>query len=215
MALPSCSAVAIGQNDASAPQGDVGVSPADAGTDSGDDGGADASTYVDTRDGRSYPVIQLGGKTWLARNLNFAITGSSYCYGDDTANCDKEGRLYAWSAAKTACPSGFHLPSDDEWKALEAAIGMASDQLNVEGYDAPRGTTEGTTLKAESGFAARMSGFRTGTTYDALNDRTYFWTSTTRGSDVWRRRIAAATPNVFRFTNPAASFAISVRCIAD
>ncbi len=42
-----------------------------------------------------------------------------------------------------------------------------------------------------------------------------FWTSTMRGSDVWRRRVAAATPGVFRFTNPPSTFAISVRCVGD
>jgi hypothetical protein len=92
---------------------------------------------------------------------------------------------------------------------------LAADQLAVEGYDMLRGPNEGTTLKAESGFGARMAGFRTGKTYEALGDRTYFWTSTMRGSDVWRRKIAAATPGVFRFTNPPSTFAISVRCVGD
>ena len=92
---------------------------------------------------------------------------------------------------------------------------MAQSQLNLEGYGAVRGTNEGTKLKAANGFAAHMAGYRGGGTYDALGDRTYFWTATTRGSDVWRRRISAADANVFRFTNPPADFAISVRCVAD
>jgi uncharacterized protein (TIGR02145 family) len=90
---------------------------------------------------------------------------------------------------------------------------MATDQLEIEGYAAIRGVNEGATLKDPQGFAATMAGFRTGASYDALGDRTYFWTASTRGGDVWRRRVAAATPTIFRFTNPPGSFAISVRCV--
>ena len=171
--------------------------------------------FVDPRDSQSYATITIGDQTWLARNLDYTIAGSSFCYDDDAANCDADGRLYLWDVAPTACPPGSHLGSDDEWKALETAMGMASDQLDLEGYSTTRGTDEGTKLKAADGFAARMAGYRTGTTYDALGDRTYFWTSTMRATDVWRRRIEAGMPTVFRFTNPPATFAISIRCVLD
>ena len=195
---------------------DDAATPADTGT--VPDGGSDASgstDFVDLRDQQRYATVTLGGKTWFARNLNFEIAGSSFCYGDDVSNCNRDGRLYTWSVANTACPTGAHLPGDDEWKALETAVGMAADQLELEGYDTARGKDEGATLKQASGFGATMAGYRTGKTYEALNDRTYFWTSTSRGTDVWRRRIASATPSVFRFTNPPATFAISVRCVRD
>jgi len=191
--------------------------PSDAAGDALADTGAapDAGGFVDPRDDQWYPTIAIGDQTWLARNLDYEIVGSSFCYDDASANCDADGRLYLWDVAPTACPPESHLGSDDEWKALETALGMASDQLDLEGYSTTRGTDEGTKLKAVDGFAARMAGYRTGTTYDALDDRTYFWTSTTRGTEVWRRRVEAATPTVFRFTNPPADFAISIRCILD
>ena len=205
------------RTDAEAGGGEAGAGKVGGG-EAGSDAGAEASSrpdaggFVDPRDGQSYPTITRGAKTWLARNLNFAIVGSSFCYGDASSNCDKDGRLYLWSVARTACPAGWHLGSDEDWKSLEVAVGMSSNQLDLEGYDTVRGTSEGTTLKATNGFAAHMAGFRTGTTYEALGDRTYFWTSTTRGAEVWRRRVAAAEPTIFRFTNPPATFAISVRC---
>ncbi len=92
---------------------------------------------------------------------------------------------------------------------------MAQSQLALEGYSTVRGTNEGTKLKAANGFGAHMAGYRGGSTYDALGDRTYFWTATTRGADVWRRKISMADATVFRFTNPPAGFAISVRCVKD
>jgi uncharacterized protein (TIGR02145 family) len=176
---------------------------------------AGSGTFVDPRDGQRYPTIKLGAKTWLARNLNFAIAGSSFCYGDAASNCAADGRLYPFSVARTACPPSFHLGTDEDWKALEVATGMDADQLDLEGYSTVRGTDEGATLKTADGFGARMAGFRSGTSYEARGDRTYFWTATTRGADVWRRRIADAEPTVFRFTNPPEGFAISVRCVMD
>ncbi|MDB5220660.1 MAG: putative lipoprotein [Myxococcaceae bacterium] len=175
------------------------------------DGGATANAFVDPRDGQSYPTMTLGAKTWLARNLNFKIAGSSFCYGDDPASCARDGRLYTFTAAKTACATGWHLGSDADWKSLESALGMAASQLDLEGYSTVRGHSEGTAFKGDAG----MAGYRTGTTYDAQDDRTYFWTSTTRGSDVWRRRVAVGETTIFRFTNPPQGFAISVRCVKD
>lgn len=198
---------------------------ADAGTDARSTGDgasevaapdAGANTFVDPRDGQIYPTLELGAKTWLARNLNFEIAGSSYCYDDDPSHCARDGRLYPWSVARTACAPGWHLGSDAEWKSLESAVGMAADQLDLEGYSTLRGTDEGSKLKSAAGFGATtMAGFRAGGTYEARDDRTYFWTSSSRGGDVWRRKVSLAEATVFRFTNPPSTFAISVRCVMD
>jgi uncharacterized protein (TIGR02145 family) len=173
------------------------------------------TTFVDPRDGQSYALFRRGTQAWFARNLNYAIPGKSFCYDDDPQSCDEDGRLYLWSVARTACPAGTHLPTDAEWKTFETALGMSADDLDLEGYDTARGTDEGTQLKAADGFAAKMAGYRSGNFYDARGDRTYIWTATTRGSEVWRRRIANAESTIFRFTNPPSTFAISIRCVLD
>jgi uncharacterized protein (TIGR02145 family) len=191
--------------------------PAPSDSDAPNDGEAEEGApdeFVDPRDDRVYPTITFGNTTWLARNLNFAIDGSSFCYDDRPSNCEEHGRLYLWSVARTACPPEWHLGTDSEWQALEASLGMDSGDIDVEGYSTARGTNEGTLLKND-GFGAKLAGFRTGATYEALDERTYFWTATKRGSEVWRRRISADEPTIFRFTNPPASFAISVRCVKD
>jgi uncharacterized protein (TIGR02145 family) len=59
----------------------------------------------------------------MAENLNVK-TGTSWCYDNQESNCQKYGRLYAWStAAKMACPAGWHLPTQDDWGSLAKAAG--------------------------------------------------------------------------------------------
>jgi len=96
------------------------------------------STFKDSRDGNTYKKVAVGSQTWMAENLNYAAD-NSVCYGNSAENCAKYGRLYNWSTAKTACPAGWHLPSDAEWGTLENSVG---------GFK-----TAGTKLKSADGWS--------------------------------------------------------------
>lgn len=76
----------------------------------------DPTVLRDSRDGRTYRIVEVGGQIWMAENLNYK-TVDSYCYNYDD-NCTKYGRLYTWSASKEACPEGWHLPSKTEMQEL-------------------------------------------------------------------------------------------------
>ena len=98
-----------------------------------------SNTLTDSRDGQVYRTVTIGGQIWMAENLNYAMDGS-YCYDDDPANCAKYGRLYTWSVSKTACPTGWHLPTKDDWWTLfdlvnEAYPDSAKWALLAKGYD--------------------------------------------------------------------------------
>lgn len=80
------------------------------------------STFTDGRDGQTYNTVKIGNQTWMAKNLNIE-TGVNWCYEDDDSKCNEYGRLYNWETATTACPSGWHLPTEREWTILCQSVG--------------------------------------------------------------------------------------------
>jgi len=108
--------------------------------------------FKDSRDGRIYRTVEIGGKRWMAEDLNYqSQNGTSRCYyGNNNYNTDKYGRLYDWTTAKTVCPTGWHLPSGEEWDSLGRAVGgyghHSYNYISWYGYGAA------TKLKAKSGW---------------------------------------------------------------
>jgi uncharacterized protein (TIGR02145 family) len=100
-------------------------------------------TFTDERDGQTYRTVKMpDGKVWMAENLRFKIDGS-WCYKNCEDNCGKYGRLYDWNMAKLACPKGWHLPSNDEWRELVTVVGYS---------------TAGNKLKSKSGWEESGNG---------------------------------------------------------
>lgn len=87
-------------------------------------------TFTDIRDEKEYKTVTYTIKekkrtflvTWMAENLNFQ-TVESFCLNDSVTNCSKYGRLYTWHEAIKVCPTGWHLPSDQEWYQLADLYG--------------------------------------------------------------------------------------------
>ena len=71
---------------------------------------------TDPRDGKKYKVEQRGQKLWMTTNLKFSLQNAKQCFLEDTLFCKKHGRFYSHTEAKKACPKGWHLPDDGEWR---------------------------------------------------------------------------------------------------
>lgn len=150
---------------------------------------------LDPRDEKIYQAIKIGNQVWMAENLNYSATGS-YSYNNSSETASAYGRLYDWNTAITACPLGWHLPSDPEWRQLEVFLGMDASTSLLEWY---RGLNEGGMMKDEgtlfwgspntgatniSGFTARPGGYRTSTgIFGGINTLAGFWSSTGNASD--------------------------------
>jgi uncharacterized protein (TIGR02145 family) len=116
-------------------------------------------TFTDPRDGKKYKSVKIGEQVWMAENLNFAAKGSK-CYDNKPENCEKYGRLYNWETAMKACPSGWHLPSQDEYEVLNNTpdVGEEGKRLKAKiGWDDNDGKPGNGT--DDFGFSALPGGY--------------------------------------------------------
>ena len=183
-------------------------------------------TFIDERDGHEYKWVKIGTQIWMAENLAYG----GYPYNGDENNRDIYGSLYyGGDFDYVLCPDGWHVPSDDEWKELELAIGMSSAEIDNFGW---RGVDEGAKLKSVSGwsgggngtddfgFNALPAGYiaKDGESY-GLGTRTYWWTSTkepgTHMYDLYYKRMLDTSSDMIYREYDASYHLASIRCIKD
>ena len=176
----------------------------------------DLPVLTDPRDGQEYPTVLIGDQCWLRKNLNYP-TGTSYCYGNDPANCNIYGRLYDWSSALIACPPGWHLPTNGELQILAASVGGDGGQLKETGTT--HWTNPNTGATNTSGFTARPAGFWNsyqGSFY-SIGLRAGFWSSTEKEPSstlAWYMYLVNYNATIYNFDNDK-ELGFSVRCLRD
>jgi uncharacterized protein (TIGR02145 family) len=191
-----------------------------------------SGTFRDGRDGKTYRTVVIGGKTWMAENMNYEM-GKSWCYDNDNSNCNKYGRLYMWNAAKTACPSGWHLPTVQEWDNLSQAAGGVRKSVKVDGLgDLFYWDGAGRALKSTSGWndydgasgnGANVYGFSAlpGGSRNAGDDFLnagyygYWWAATENGSGLAYGRVMSYNIDDLHENYNRKDYALSVRCVRD
>ena len=186
-----------------------------------------SSVETDPRDGQTYKTIIIKDQKWMTGNMNYTLSGSKY-YMNDSIAYHKYGRLYSWPAALEACPEGWNLPTDGQWKDLEKTLGMSQEEANKTGNY--RGTTEGNKLKEagtahwlinsgntnESGLSMLPGGLGRNDFRDFhdAGTKAWFWTLSSLGrtSSAYARGLNAADTRISRMDVPKET-GLSVRCI--
>jgi uncharacterized protein (TIGR02145 family) len=147
-------------------------------------------------DGTDIPEI-TGSQTWD----NTVVTGARTVYDDDPVNLTRYGYLYNWFAAKgistggsiiykNICPTGWHVPTDNEWESLIRFIDPA---MTVQSSVGTESSIAGKKLKSSStlwqtdpnpgtddfGFSALPGGRRlqSGFDFSEVEQRAYFWST--------------------------------------
>ena len=189
-------------------------------------------------DGNNYPIVQIGTQTWMAENLKAtklndgtaidnvtdasawsALYNPAYCLWDNNAvNKDVYGVLYNWYTVSTGklCPSGWHVSTDDDWKALEVNVAGNSDANALKETGTTHWPSPNSGATNATGFTALPGGHRgdLGTFY-ALGGNGQFWCSTEYSyTNAWNRGILNEFSEIVRKDNSKLC-GYSVRCLKD
>jgi uncharacterized protein (TIGR02145 family) len=164
----------------------------------------------------SHPAkVMADGRTWTTSNLDVTNV-TSFCYGDDQANCRRYGRLYTWETARQVCQSlgtGWRLPTDADWRRLAQHHGGGSGddgRLGSEAYDA-------LLTGGRSGFDAVLGGGRSGQGEYARGDaHGFYWTATERGpATAIFYNFGKGSRGLYRQMEGEKDEAFAVRCVKD
>lgn len=169
-------------------------------------------TPVTDVEGNVYKTVKIGNQVWMAENLKttkytdqaaiqnvtaneewIALTEDAFCWAQNNEETYKPlyGALYNWYAVETGnlCPTGWHVPTDGEFSAMEINLGMTSEETSETSF---RGTDQGKQMKSTegwasgsngsntSGFTALPAGYRSYITgiSEGIGLITYFWSAT-------------------------------------
>lgn len=167
--------------------------------------GSSGNTFTDTRDGKTYKTVKIGNQTWMAENLNYSTSSGSWCFDNNNNICVKNGRLYSWEAAKTACPSGWRLPSKNDFETLLNSVISYNSTAYVS-------LKEG----GNSKFNAPFGGWRSNEGSFSSNGDYGLWWSSSEGETnmAWCMRLHRDYQNSPLYVNQK-GHGFSVRCLQD
>ncbi|GBU20567.1 hypothetical protein R80B4_00445 [Fibrobacteres bacterium R8-0-B4] len=193
--------------------------------------------WIDTAgsyDDGQYEEVQIDNQIWMKKNLNIATRNSS-CYDSSAEYCRKYGRLYTWAEARKACPTGWRLPTRDDWQKLARVAGGTGP--NTDAGDA------GKKLKSDSGwvnngnigqvangngidsynFTALPGGYHyykpgettLGPHFGSYGEMGYWWTDTPVDNENAYSRVMYYTDNFVHEDKGVKTYSFSVRCLKN
>ena len=196
-----------------------------------------------THQGHEYGVVQIGEQCWFAENCRYlpavslpsSMNWAPHAFVLDYAGADVAaamattayadyGVLYNWHAFTQwdLCPAGWHMATDSDWFAMEAAIGVEELELETTGF---RGDHQGEQLKdsvmwngTDDHGMAFLPGGQTFTngTFGNEGVTTHIWTATEFSTLYpWHRGFMSGSDGVYRNNNVAKSVGGYGRCVME
>jgi len=191
-------------------------------------------------DNNIYNTITIGSQTWMTENLKTTkyndgstiplVMGSlewtelstpGYCWynNDSLTYKNSYGGLFNWATVNTGklCPTGWHVPDDQEWITLIQYVGEeAGSKLTEGGYDLanPLLCTIAGSYNAtnESGFSALCTGMRD-TESNFFTYSYILWSSTEDNlQSAWGVEVSNASAYLYSEDKKCG---LAVRCIKD
>ncbi len=190
--------------------------------------------FTDPRDNSGYYTATFNGSTWMKNNLYYSGAGVSY---ENSAAMDAIfGRLYTWHEAVSACPEGWHLPSEAEFTALANAL--APDGTVFSEKESFTGVAGGLMVDAKflgtrmweywpqvkitnkTGLSVLPVGYATNSgnspKFTGIDNYAAFWTADSENDDLgFCRYIYVKQNDILIGARDKTSFMASVRCVKD
>ncbi len=189
--------------------------------------------------GYVYSTVLVGDQCWFAENLRSehyengdaipasldadewlsTTAGAAVVYDGDDSYEEAYGRLYNWYTVddvRGLCPSGWHVPTDEEWTVMTDHLGgetVAGGQMK-----STFGWSSGGNGTNSSGFSGLPGGYRNVGLYSAgfsgAGEFGSWWSSSLDGLEAWARDLYYGNESISRY-NDVPRFGMSVRCIQN
>lgn len=194
-------------------------------------------------EGNAYASVVIGTQTWMKENLKVSkyrngdpipnittgsiwgslVTGAFAFYGNDITNDLVYGKLYNWYAAvdpRGVCPTGWHVPTNDEWIVFSDYLGgepTAGGKMKSTGAGVWSQPNIGATN--QSGFTALPGGFRSTNgdyIFERIGSAGIFWSTTAvSGATGWHRYLLSESEALLRDGGSFKVNGFSIRCLKD
>lgn len=191
-------------------------------------------------DGNTYKTVKIGAQVWMAENLRTesytngdpikqvtdgsdwsGLTRGAWCYFENnSSNNVPYGKLYNWYTvddSRGVCPSGWHVPTDDDWGTLFSYLGgidVAGGKLKTTGtryWKSPNNDASNSV-----GFDGIPAGCREPDGgFIMLGEYADWWGSDSQSSDQASDRYLYYSYKNVGVTKDDKNYGMSIRCVKN